>query len=192
MLTTLDDASLFARARDGDDEALACLVERHKDALVNYLTRLSGSRERAEDMAQDTFLKLLQRSDRYVEKGKLLPYIYRIATNLVRTRQRRESRWRLLQPRFVAGNGTSDEPRQQLTLERKELGEILTRALRQLPSRYRIPVVLRDIEDWAYADIAAVLGVKEGTVKSRLHRGRASLRELVAPHWDGDSDATTP
>ncbi len=182
-----DDAELFRRARAGDHQALGDLVDRHKDALVNYLTRISGRRETAEDTAQETFLKLLQHSDRYVERGRLLPYIYRIATNLVRSEQRRNQRWRLLHPRLLAGSERSAPPAQHHGMERRQLGKVLTGALAQLPSRYRVPVVLRDIEGWAYSEIADVLGVRPGTVKSRLHRGRALLRDLVRPHWNGVS-----
>jgi RNA polymerase sigma-70 factor (ECF subfamily) len=183
----LDDSSLFARARDGDAAALTCLVDRYKDPLVNYLTRLSGSRDRAEDLAQDTFVRLLERSAGYVEQGKLRPYLYRIATNLVRTGQRREQRWRLLQPRLAAGNGTGSEPRQLAALERRELGRILASNLQRVPLRYRVPLLLRDVEDWSYSEIADLLDCKAGTVKSRIHRGREALRRLVAPYWNGET-----
>ena len=186
-LAALDDGSLFARARAGDGDALTCLVDRHKDALVNYVTRLSGCRDRAEDVAQDTFLRLLERSARYVEQGMLRPYLFRIATNLVRTGQRREQRWRLLRPKLVASNGTRVEPAQVSALERQELGALLARSLQAVPLKYRAPLVLRDVEEWSYAEIADLLNCKTGTVKSRIHRGRAMLRTLVAPHWNGVS-----
>ena len=184
-LTALDDGALFARVREGDAEAFACLIERHKDPLVNYLTRIGGCRERAEDVAQDTFVRLLERSDRYVEQGMLRPYLYRIATNLVRSHQRREQRWRLLRPKWIAGNGTRAEPAQEEAVQRRELGSVLTEALAQLPLKYRLPLVLRDVEDWSYADIARSLNCKPGTVKSRIFRGREMLRGLVEPHWNG-------
>jgi RNA polymerase sigma-70 factor (ECF subfamily) len=186
-LAALDDGSLFARARTGDADALTCLVDRHKDALINYATRLSGCRDRAEDVAQDTFVRLLERSAGYVEQGMLRPYLYRIATNLVRTGQRREHRWRMLRPKLVASNGARVEPHQVKAVERQELGALLTKSLQAVPLRYRAPLVLRDIEDWSYAEIARFLDCKTGTVKSRIHRGREMLRKLVAPHWNGVS-----
>lgn len=184
-LAALDDGSLFARARSGDGHALSCLVDRHKDALVNYIARLSGCRDQAEDVAQDTFVRLLERSASYVERGMLRPYLYRIATNLVRTRQRREQRWRVLQPKLAAVNGLGAEPPQLAALQRRELGALLAKSLKDLPLRYRVPLILRDIEDWSYAEIAQSLNCKPGTVKSRIHRGRQMLRKLVAPHWNG-------
>ena len=85
------DSELFERARSGDRAAFGDLVERHKDGLVNYLTRLSGSLEQAEDLAQEAFLRLYERGGRYREQGKLQAYLYRIGTNLLRS-QRRPSR----------------------------------------------------------------------------------------------------
>lgn len=186
-LAALDDGVLFARARGGDGAALTCLVDRHKDALINYLTRLSGCRDRAEDLAQDTFIRLLERSDAYRERGMLRPYIYRIATNLVRSRQRRERRWRLLEPRLTAAHNGDVEAPQLAALERRELGAILAESLQAVPLRYRVPVVLRDVQDWSYAEIAGLLGCRTGTVKSRIHRGRQMLRDLVAPQLNGGS-----
>ena len=178
-----EDGELFASARAGDETALVTLIERHKDGLVNYLTRLSGSRDTAEDFAQETFLRLIERSGRYVEEGKLRAYLYRIATNLVRSSQRRQSRWRLVRPRLdPAPVGL---PATHERTERRELGTVLTEALRQLPSRYRAPVILRDVEEWSYEEIGAALGIRPGTVKSRLHRGRRQLRELVETKWNG-------
>jgi RNA polymerase sigma-70 factor (ECF subfamily) len=192
-LAALDDGVLFARARGGDGDALSCLVDRHKDPLVNYLTRLSGCRDRAEDLAQDAFIRLLERSDGYRERGMLRPYLYRIATNLVRSMQRREQRWRLLQPVLAAARNGSGEPPQLAALERRELGALLSASLLSVPLRYRVPVLLRDVEDWSYAEIAGLLGCKTGTVKSRIHRGREMLRDLVAPHWNApDSNGGTP
>src|SRR4028119_479163 len=86
------DAELMARVRTGDREALAGLVDRHKDAVVNYLARLSGNRDRAEDMAQETFLRLFRAAGSYSEQGYLRAYLFRIGTNLVRSVVRVERR----------------------------------------------------------------------------------------------------
>jgi RNA polymerase sigma-70 factor (ECF subfamily) len=177
-----DDAALMARVRDGDREAFGCLIARHQDAVVNYLTRLSGSRDRAEDLGQETFLRLFRFAGGYVEQGFLRAYLFRIATNLVRSEERRERRLRLLLP-FLASSAASEPPTAHL-LSREIQGEVAA-ALAEVPMRYRIPLILHELEEWPYADIALHLGCREGTVKSRVFRGRQHLKRQLAPYWNG-------
>lgn len=182
-----EDAALMARVRTGSREAFAAVVERHKDAVVNYLTRLTGDRDRAEDLAQETFVRLWQ-APRYDEQGKLLPFLFRIATNLVRTEERRARRWRLLVPLLphagtaVAGVAPADPARAVL---RRELRERLLQEIATLPVAFRAPLVLRDVEELSYDEIAAALGCPEGTVKSRINRARALLRERLQSYRNG-------
>jgi RNA polymerase sigma-70 factor, ECF subfamily len=177
------DAEQMARVRAGDRDAFADLVERHKDAVVNYLARLTGDRDRAEDLAQETFLRLFRSAGGYSEQGLLRAYLFRIATNLVRSEERRERRLRLLLP--FLGTGGHAEPAAPSGLLRQEMHRELAAAVAQLPLRFRVPLVLHEIEGWAYADIARALGCREGTVKSRIHRGRQHLKERLAPYWNG-------
>ena len=177
------DAGLMVRLRTGDRDAFTDLVERHKDAVVNYLTRLTGNRDRAEDLAQETFLRLFRSAGSYSEQGLLRAYLFRIATNLVRSEERRERRLRLLLP--FLGNHRHAEPSAPSGLLRRELHREVAAAVAQLPLRYRVPLVLHEIEGWPYADIARELGCREGTVKSRIHRGRQHLKERLAPYWNG-------
>jgi RNA polymerase sigma-70 factor, ECF subfamily len=179
------DATQMARVRSGDRDAFADLVDRHKDAVVNYLTRLTGHRDRAEDLAQETFLRLFRSADSYSEQGLLRGYLFRIATNLVRSEERREKRLRLLLP--FLGRQDHAEPAAPSGLLRQEMHREVSAAVAQLPLRFRVPLVLHEIEGWAYADIARALGCREGTVKSRIHRGRQHLKERLAPYWQGGS-----
>jgi RNA polymerase sigma-70 factor (ECF subfamily) len=177
------DATQMARVRSGDREAFADLVDRHKDAVVNYLTRLTGNRDRAEDLAQETFLRLFRSAGSYAEQGLLRGYLFRIATNLVRSEERREKRLRLLMP--FLGRPEHAEPAAPSGMLRQELHREVSAAVADLPLRFRVPLVLHEIEGWAYADIAQALGCREGTVKSRIHRGRQHLKERLAPYWQG-------
>src|ERR1700730_12526293 len=178
------DADLMARVRAGDREAFADLVDRHKDAVVNYLTRLTGNRDRAEDLGQETFLRLFRSAAGYVEQGYLRAYLFRIATNLLRSEERRERRPRLLLPLPGGGTGRA-EPSAHAGLLRQELQRLLNAAIARLPLRYRVPLVLHEIEGWSYADIAADLDCREGTIKSRIHRGRQQLKQRLEPYWIG-------
>ena len=184
VLEQTSDAELMARVREGDRDAFADLVDRHKDAVVNYLARLTGDRDRAEDLGQETFLRLFRSARGYAEQGYLRAYIYRIATNLVRSEGRREKRLRLLMP-FLPRNGDHQPEAATPGLLRQELHRQVSTAVASLPLRYRVPLVLHEIEGWSYVDIAQELGCREGTVKSRIHRGRQHLKAKLEPYWKG-------
>ena len=183
VLEQATDAELMARVRGGDREAFADLVDRHKDAVAGYLTRLTGDRDRADDLGQETFLRLFRSAGDYTEQGYLRAYLYRIATNLVRSEERRERRLRLLTP-FFPRDGHA-EPAAHSGMLRQELHRQVAAAVAKLPLRYRVPLVLHEIEGWSYLDIAEEIGCREGTVKSRVHRGRQQLKAKLEPYWIG-------
>lgn len=178
------DGTLMLATARGDRGAFARLVDRHKDGLVSYLLRLTGRREQAEDLAQETFLRLFQAADRYREQGHFKAYLYRIATHLLRSEARRERRFRLLEP-FLRQR---DEVRAEAPgrVLRQEARQHLEQAVVSLPLTYRIPLVLHEIEGWAYRDIAEQLDCRVGTVKSRIHRARRKLKAALAPYWLGE------
>jgi RNA polymerase sigma-70 factor, ECF subfamily len=183
VLQPPSDAELMARVREGDRDAFAELVDRHKDAVVTYLARLTGDHDRAEDLAQESFLRLFRFAGGYSEQGYLRAYLYRIATNLVRSEERRERRLRLLMPFLAREEHT--EPAAPSGLLRQELHREVSAAVAKLPLRYRVPLVLHEIEGWSYVDIAQEIGCREGTVKSRVHRGRQQLKQKLDPYWNG-------
>mgnify|MGYP001829035997 CR=1 FL=1 len=181
------DARLMARVQSGDVGAFEALVDRHKNGLVNYLTRLTRCRDRAEDYAQEAFIRLYRHRDRYRERGQLAGYLYRIATNLLRSDERRAARWRSLEGLYRAGlDATLPSPQQRVL--GGEAGERVTEALARLPLRYRAPLVLREIEGWSYAEIASALGCRPGTVKSRISRAKARLRPMLESYWNGEDE----
>lgn len=182
-----NDADLLARCRTQDAEAFAQLVDRHKDHMVNYLARLTGCRDRAEDFAQETFVRFFQKLDEYQEEGALTAYLFRIATNLVRSDERRRRRWALLRPLLSTNGHQPPAASPQASLLAAEEQRQVARALAALDLLYRVPLVLREIEGRSYLEIAAIVGCSEGTVKSRLHRGRQLLKQKLAPYWNGGS-----
>lgn len=183
VLEQPSDAELMARVREGDRDAFADLIGRHKDAVVSYLTRLTGNRDRAEDLAQEAFLRLFRSARDYTEQGYLRAYLFRIATNLVRSEERRERRLRLLTP-FLPREEHAEPAAPSGMLRREMLREVAA-AVAKLPLRYRVPLVLHEIEGWSYVDIAQEIGCREGTVKSRVHRGRQQLKQKLEPYWSG-------
>lgn len=186
-VTERSDAEVLESVREGEIEAFEVLVDRYKNPLVNYLTRLVRCRDRAEDYAQEAFVRIYKGSGRYQEQGNFSAYLYRIATNLVRSDQRRKSRWFKLTPALTAeldSPGVEGPPPQRSLLS-AEATDVVTRAIEDLPLNYRAPIVLREIEGWSYAEIAETLSLAEGTVKSRINRGKERLRRSLEGYWSG-------
>lgn len=190
MSETSDD-QLMRRLAAGEIEALGQLVERYKDAMTNYLTRLTGNRARGEELAQESFIRLLKAAPGYRGKGKFSSLLYRIATNLARSEARSLRRWRLRFERFggeMTGNGDKISNGPEDALLRQEARDCVSRALSALPMRYRVPLTLYAIEGWSYQEISGLLALREGTVKSRIARGRQRLRDVLAPYWQGEAE----
>ena len=184
---TASDDRLVALGLTGDRAAWGELVERHKDGLVNYLTRMTGERAAAEDLAHDAFVRLFERAASYRPLGKFRAYLYRIAVNLLRSQQRRSQRWRLIASRFLPANGDRPEPAASALVLGNERDRQVADAVARLPDRFRAPIVLFNVEGWSYREIATALGCREGTVKSRIFRGRQLLRQELEPYWNGES-----
>jgi RNA polymerase sigma-70 factor (ECF subfamily) len=187
-VTLETDSDLMERTRLGDHQAFAMIVDSHKHGLTNYLTRLLGSRPKAEDMAQETFLKLYLHADRYQSNGKLTGYIFRIATNLAISEHRKARRRSLFTTLFLsnADIGTTAEASAQSSLLVSEAHQKLAEAIALLPFHYRAPILLHEIEGMPYEAISETLGCREGTVKSRISRGRKRLKKQLAAYFDGD------
>lgn len=179
------DERLVLLSKDGDLDAFNRLVDRYQGAVYSLCVRLLGNREAAEDAAQETFLSAYRSISRF-EGGNIRSWFLRIAANESKDELRRRSR------RDRAGSleeifGTIEAPVEILDprpgadaeLERKELGETLQRALNQLPFDQRQAVVLLDVYGYHYEEIASMTGTSLGTVKSRIHRGRERLRQLL-------------
>ncbi len=194
-MNVASDAELMARIRDGDRSAFGDLVERYKDPIVNYLTKMTGNRARAEEAAQEAFIKLFHAAPRYREQGKFSAFLYRIATNLVRQEERRDRRWRMVSSILSGSAHAANRGPDSATaaLLNQEVGREIKTALAGLPLRYRIPLVLRDVQDWPYDEIARVTGCRLGTIKSRISRGRGMLRRALEPYRNrGETLAQRP
>ena len=178
------DDVLMRRVTEGDDEAFGEIVERYRNALVNYVTHLVRSRDRAEEIAQDAFVRLYRNAANYREQAKLGPYLFRIATNLVVTEVRREKRWSLLLPRLHASSDQS-VPAPDRPLIESEIQQKVSAALERIAVKYRAPLVLFEIEEWSYEEIGHALDLRLGTVKSRISRAKELLRRQLAPWWTG-------
>ena len=169
-----------------DDNEFAAFVDEHKDSLINYLTHLTRSRERAEEFAQDAFVRFYRAVSKLDARMAAAPYLFRIATNLAITHIRRERRWNQLLPRLIALTPRTAPPADEATMT-GEIERKVAAALATLPIKFRSPLVLFEIESWSYDDIARALGCRIGTVKSRISRARALMRAQLESCWIGES-----
>jgi RNA polymerase sigma factor (sigma-70 family) len=174
-----DDSSLWSRARSGDADAFGLLFERHAKAIYNFCFRRTGSWGAAEDLLSIVFLEAWRRRDRELPPGKVLPWLYGIATNVVRNRRRSVRRFRRALARVPAPRpelGFESDADGRLDDERrmKDALDLLAR----LPRHEQEVFVLCAWSELSYEDAALALEVPVGTVRSRLSRARRRLREL--------------
>lgn len=179
------DGQLLDHARDGDGDSFRILVERYQGPLIGYLTRMVGCPLKAEDFAQEAFLRIYSRAHRYQEQGQFKSYLYRTATNLVRSSIRKQKTREALSA-LIPAAPESAPAEQDRRIRRQELGEQIRRAIARLPLKFREPLVLYEVEEWPYRQIAEHLGCRPGTVKSRIHRARGLVREELEPYLDGE------
>lgn len=183
-----NDEELLASAREGDESAFGLFVRRHAETVHRWMARAVGQ-EDADDATQEVFLKAYRGLASFRGDAPPRAWLASIADNAVKNRYRSRSRFRRvfagsyedspgLEPRAV-GNGPEDDARAG------ESRRLVTEALKQLEPEFRMPVVLRDIEEWSYDEIAVSLSLPIGTVKSRIARGRGQLREILAPLLSG-------
>jgi RNA polymerase sigma-70 factor (ECF subfamily) len=176
------DLELVERHRYGDRAAFEQIYQRHAEMVFNLAFRMTGDREEAADVSQETFLRVHRYCGRFRGRSSLKTWIYRVTVNCCRSRFRRNQNWRtrILSGALETVEQVPDTRRgpEDRTLAR-DRGEMVTGALRRLPEPFREAVVLRDLEGLTYEEIANVLGVRIGTVRSRIARGRDRLRTLL-------------
>lgn len=157
------------------------LVRQHADRVYRLAYRLSGNQHDAEDLTQETFIRVFRSVQNY-QPGTFEGWLHRITTNLFLDMVRRRGRIRMEALPEDYDRVPADDPNPEQIFHDSRLGPDLQAALDSLPPEFRAAVVLCDIEGLSYEEIGATLGVKLGTVRSRIHRGRQALREYLARH----------
>lgn len=178
------DGELIRRCREKDLSALGELFHRYQEKIYNLAYRMMGSREEAEDLVQDVFVKVYESADQYQEKASFFTWLYRLAVNLSIDRLRKRKR-EGLEPlenpdseediSLIDRLPAEDPSPEELAIAREQK-ERIQRVLEEVDSRYRTIIILRDLEALSYSEIATILGCSIGTVRSRLHRGRRLLK----------------
>ncbi len=176
------DEELIARFQQGDNYAFDLLVKRYKDPLLNFVYRFVGEREEAEDIVQETFLRLFKNKHYYREIAKFSTWIYTIAGNLAKTELRRRKRRKLLSiSHFMSTDKDYDIPDEDSNPERDTntviTDKIIQQAIDKLSPKFKQVILLRDVQGFSYEEIAQIVGIPLGTVKSRVNRARLKLQE---------------
>jgi len=175
------EADLVARTLAGERAAFGVLVERYAPQARRVARAVLNDPDEADDAAQDGFLSALVKLGQYDARRPFGPWLMRIVANAATDRRRRRQVRKVepLDPGLVGGG-----PRPDTDAVRSELGEHLRAALAELPPRRRTAVVLFDVEGYSHAEIAEMLGIPEGTVRSEVFHARRRLRALLAD-WKG-------
>lgn len=187
------DHELIEATREGDEEAFGEIMIRYRNPLTNYLYRMLNDYEEAVDLAQESFVRVYFAIDRYHSKYAFSTYIYRIATNLAISEIRKRKRRRLFSLTGLFQYDGNEEKEFQPADERplpeddtisNEKLAVIEKAIAALPERYRAPIVLREIQELTYEEVANILGLGLGTTKSRISRGRGLLKDRLRNYFD--------
>ncbi len=175
------DHDLFRKVKGGDMVAFNTLVDRYRDRLMNVIGRMLSSEEEAEDIVQETFMRAYTHRESFDFKHCFSTWLYTIALNLARNELRKRKKYKFfdifdLQNKEVE---TSVDPKIP-----SNLGPAIQNAITELPSKYKTAFLLRDIEEMPYEEIARILSVPLGTVKSRVNRARSILRDKLKPRLE--------
>ena len=171
----LDDAALVAAAQGGDRFALDQLLRRHYDRIHAVCRRVAGSTREADDACQEALIKIVRSLPRFDGRSSFGTWAYRIATNASLDELRKLHRRPTLHAVSDEHRPEAVDPKADRYTDSFPDRLLLDEALDRLPEDLRVAVVLRDVVDFDYAEIADTLGVPVGTVKSRISRGRAAL-----------------
>ena len=189
MAQSVPDAELVRRFKEGDRSAYAEIVRRYQDRVFTLCLRWMGDRGVAEDVSQDVFLALFRSLANFRGDSQLSTWVFRVVVNHCKNRRQYQRRRAMDLHEPLEGNRPDpDAPKRQIAdegpgtdarLHATEAQGLLDQALLDLEEEHRAVIVLRDVQDLSYEEIADVLGIPRGTVKSRIHRARAQLAAVL-------------
>ena len=190
-LAAMREALLLRRLRARDERAFEEVVVLYRDRVFGLIVRMVGNREEAEDLAQEVFITVLKSIDTFRGDSKFSTWLYRIAANHTKNRMKYlhrraykatgeydESTEHAMQRGESPGSTRATTP--EAAMSGKQIDRVVQAAIAELDEDHRELVVLRDMEELSYEEIVEITGLNEGTVKSRLHRARTALKDLVA------------
>ncbi len=189
-LEDMKDPQLVQAFIEGDERAFSELVSRYDKRLIHFVFRTVGDRQRAEDLVQETFVRVYRHAERFDQTKKFSTWIYTIASNLAKNELRNRSRNPLVLFQTLKSNWDADhrpleweDPKNKPDdlYRKRHVKEKVEEAAAQLPEHHRVVFVLRELEGKTYEEIAEITGCNLGTVKSRLNRARNNFAQIIAP-----------
>lgn len=193
-LRDVRDEDLIVMVQQGQKRAFDEIVHRYKGRLYSFIMRMVKEPALAEELTQETLIRVYVHADKYREIARFSTWVFTIATNLVRNKMRQRSR----RPSMISLNPAPDDDEVPVDpadaradtserIQREELGRLIAEATEKIPERYRIPFLLREVEQLSYEEIQQVTGLKLGTVRSRINRARTRFRQLIKPMLKNES-----
>src|SRR3990172_1916379 len=185
-----ENYALIIAGKNGDKKALSELVECYSETVHSVIYSIVGNKDYVEDLAQETFLKMIVALPAFEFRAPFKSWLVRVAVNLCRDHLRRKKVRRIMLPfleqefQDKSWQYADAEQNPARDVLRKERNHHLQQALKQLSGNLRNVFILRDIQDFSYEEIAHALNWRPGTVKSRLFRARAELAKILGPMWE--------
>jgi RNA polymerase sigma-70 factor (ECF subfamily) len=193
VLKEMSDEDLMQQFQAGSVEAFDLLVSRYKDPLTNYLYRFLGDARESEDLLQETFMRVFRNRHSYRRIARFSTWLYTIAGNLARSEYRKRRRRKVQSIQSINRDAEEYEieiPDESFRPDADANGvisdEYVMEALREIPDDFREVVILRDVQQLSYEEIAEITGLPMGTVKSRINRGRTKLQALLKEVYSPD------
>lgn len=178
ILSLDDDFSLIKRFIEGDETTFRILVQRHKDKVRNITYLTLGNAYAVDDIAQDVFLTVYKNLKKFRFESQFTTWLFRITVNKCKDHLRKKR----IRNIFISIKEDEQEPAYSFSPEAKDTGEIVRKAITELPDKLRIPLMLKDLEGLSYQEIAETVNCEIGTVKSRIFRAREGLRNILKPY----------
>jgi RNA polymerase sigma-70 factor (ECF subfamily) len=185
------DHDLMCKFQAGDVSAFEQLMCKHQKSVINTIYRFIGNRAKAEELAQEVFLKVYNSAQKYKPKAKFSTWLYKITSNLCLNELRKKRFETVSLSLDDLGEETNDliDAKQippDIALEKNERVALIKKALESLPEKQRMALILREYNDLSYKEIAEVMRCSVASVQSRLQRAKATLKEKLAPYFKVD------
>lgn len=178
------DDSLITLFQNGEKAVFRFLVERYQERIRNLIFSIFNDSQIVDDLSQEVFVKVYEALPNFRFQSSFYTWLYRITVN----KSRDEIRKKKVKKIFMFGvfdneDYHSSDPALQVNFDHDDTKELIEKALQKLPEKFKMPVILKDIDGLSYEEIAEVLACEVGTVKSRLSRGRMMLKEMLKPYF---------